>query len=104
MVQKSEFGKRNMELDRIFAVLANRHKRAVILYIGDKGKVKGGYESFTKPLCEKYHELGLKPYTIAPRLSVLRNTDHLVEQDGEGYWVLTELGKKAYGILKGYLG
>jgi hypothetical protein len=102
MVQKSDFGTKNEELDTIFAALANRHKRAVILFIGEKGRVKGGHKTFTEPLCQEYPELDLKPYTIAPKLSGMRYTDHLVKQDSEGYWVLTELGKKAYDVVKGY--
>ena len=101
MVRKLEFEKLNQELDTIFGALKNKHKRMVILFIGERGgRVKGGIEEFADPLCEKYKELKLSPYTIAPKLSVLRHTDHLIDRDEEGYWILTDLGKKAYELLE----
>lgn len=98
----SNFRNSNVELDTIFKVLGNEIKRTIVLYIGRKGKVKGGSKSLVDPVVEMAEEFGMKfnHFTIPPQLSFLKNTDRVLEQDENGFWRLNNIGLKAYKILE----
>ena len=98
----SNFENLNKELDAIFGVLNNNVKRIIVLYIGRKGKVKGGSKNLVDPVVEMAEEFGMdvNRFTIPPQLSFLKNMDKIVEQDEDGFWYLNSLGLKAYKLLE----
>lgn len=90
------------ESEVILSAFGNKIKRLVIFYLGTKGKAKGGANDFIMPLIEMANGMGieLNPFSVPPKLSELKNHDKMLKQDNEGYWNLTDLGKKSYRIMQ----
>jgi DNA-binding HxlR family transcriptional regulator len=73
----------------VFSSLSHRIRRMIILTLGERGK-----RSFT----ELMEELGIDD--TGTLTFHLRKLSGLITKTGDGYYTLTELGRRAYAILK----
>lgn len=78
----------NLNLDTIYSILGNPHKRRIILFLGEKGKA-----GFTELRRELKMSVGNLYYN-------LDGLSSLIEKDERRKYYLNDLGKRIYKLLK----
>jgi hypothetical protein len=99
---KNKLKQKVEEWDTIFGILSNTTKKMLVFYLGHYGKSKGGSKDLILPIVDMGKKFGadIHPFSVAPKLSELRNKDKMVDLDKNGFWHLTERGTKAYMLIE----